>query len=563
MVRDINALVNKEFDLIVIGGGIFGVCAAWDAVLRGLSVVVLEKGDFSGATSANHFKMVHGGIRYLQHGDIVRVRESSRERSALLRIAPHLVKPLPIVIPTYGQGMKGKAILGAGILLYDMLTIDRNKGLHNDRRIPRGSFISRKSVLRLFPGIRKENLTGAAVFYDGQMHNPPRVVLSFLRAAVEKGAAAANYTEVTGFLKEGERVFGVQVRDRISNRTVEIRGQCILNASGPWAHRLLESGLGIRLRNRPAFSRDLALVVNRRSAHGYAIALPTPSKDTDALLDRGGRHLFAVPWRGYTLIGVWHKLFTGHPDEIDVEPGELENYVTEINKSDSGLQIRVDEINLINTGLTLFGEEGRQDKDKMSFGKRSMLIDHESMNGVGRLVTLIGVRATTARGMASKAVDLVMRKLGKPMRSADTENIPIYGGDIVTWGHEMEALRSQYPDSISTAQQSSLVHNYGSRWPEVIKYAQIKPSSSPGTGAGEILKSEIRHAVREEMALHLSDVVFRRTDLGTGRLPAKRELEACAAAMAEELGWDREKTDSEIKSIATAFYSAGPSNQAN
>ncbi|MEJ2618461.1 MAG: FAD-dependent oxidoreductase, partial [Ignavibacteriaceae bacterium] len=127
MIRDISSLAEKEFDVIIIGAGMFGVCAAWEAVLQGLSVALVEKGDFCQATSANHYKMVHGGIRYLQHGDIYRIRESSKERSALLRIAPHLVKPLPIVIPTYGHGMKGKEILRVGTTLFDILTFDRNQ----------------------------------------------------------------------------------------------------------------------------------------------------------------------------------------------------------------------------------------------------------------------------------------------------------------------------------------------------------------------------------------------------------------------------------------------------
>ena len=134
MNRDIFSLAEKEFDVTIIGAGMFGVCAAWEAVLQGLSVALIEKGDFCQATSANHYKMVHGGIRYLQHGDIYRIRESSRERSALLRIAPHLVKPLPIVIPTYGHGMKGKEILRVGTTLFDILTADRNTGILDKER---------------------------------------------------------------------------------------------------------------------------------------------------------------------------------------------------------------------------------------------------------------------------------------------------------------------------------------------------------------------------------------------------------------------------------------------
>ena len=228
MVRDINALQEKEYDLVIIGGGIFGVCAAWDAALRGLSVAIVDKGDFCHATSANHFKMVHGGIRYLQHADIYRIRESSRERSVLLRIAPHMVKPLPIVVPTYGHGIQGKAFLGAGILLYDLLTCDRNRGLQNERKVPWGKLLSRAEVLKLFPGIKEKGLTGGAIFYDGQMYNPPRLALSFLRSAVNKGAGAANYVEVTGFIKSGNRVMGLKAQDSISGDQLEIRGKYIL-----------------------------------------------------------------------------------------------------------------------------------------------------------------------------------------------------------------------------------------------------------------------------------------------------------------------------------------------
>src|SRR5262245_13291078 len=148
--RNVAALTEQEYDLVIVGGGAFGVCAAWDAALRGLSVALVERGDFCHATSANHFKMVHGGIRYLQHGDVLRLRESSNERRALLRIAPHLVQPLPIVIPTYGHGMQGKALLAAGLRLYDLLAYDRNRGLADpQRQIPQGRFLSRQECLTL------------------------------------------------------------------------------------------------------------------------------------------------------------------------------------------------------------------------------------------------------------------------------------------------------------------------------------------------------------------------------------------------------------------------------
>ena len=154
MKRDLSRLTDSEFDLVVIGGGIFGACAAWDAAQRGLSVALIDRGDFCSATSANHLKMVHGGIRYLQHGDIYRLRQSSGERRAFLRIAPHLVRPLPVVIPTYGHGMKGKAVLRTGMAIYDLLAADRNQGITDPaRRIPPGSSLETNEVLRMFPGL--------------------------------------------------------------------------------------------------------------------------------------------------------------------------------------------------------------------------------------------------------------------------------------------------------------------------------------------------------------------------------------------------------------------------
>ncbi|MBE9547076.1 MAG: FAD-dependent oxidoreductase [Proteobacteria bacterium] len=333
MRRNLSALANTEYDLVIVGGGIFGVCAAWDAALRGLSVAIIEKGDFAHATSANHFKMVHGGIRYLQHADIYRIRESSRERAALLRIAPHLVQPLPIVIPTYGHGIKGREFLSAGLFLYDIITCDRNRGVQADRRIPRCRFISRQEVLELFPGIKEKSLTGGAVFCDGQIYNPPRLAISFLKSAVNRGADAANYVEATGFLQKGNRVSEVKARDVLTGNQFEIRSKVVLNTAGPWAHRLLRSELGLRLNSKPTFSRDLAFVVNRHPMTRYAVAFSTKAKDSDTILDRGGRHLFAVPWRDYTLIGVWHVVFNEAPEKIGVTEKELQEFIDEVNEA--------------------------------------------------------------------------------------------------------------------------------------------------------------------------------------------------------------------------------------
>ena len=214
MKRDLSTLAAESFDVLIIGGGAFGAAAAWDATIRGLKVALIEQSDFGSGASAECFKMVHGGIRYLQHADVRRLRYSCAQRSALLRIAPHLVTPLPIVIPTYGHGRQGKAFLAAGMLAYDTLTIGRNAGIRDPSRQIRGmELLSKTKVLELFPELEPRALTGGAVFEDGQMYNAARLVLAFVKSAVARGAIAANYTQALSFLWQGKRVCGVRARD--------------------------------------------------------------------------------------------------------------------------------------------------------------------------------------------------------------------------------------------------------------------------------------------------------------------------------------------------------------
>ena len=549
MKRDLEVLTSKEYDLVVVGGGIFGICAAWDAVLRGLSVAIVEKRDFSHATSANHFKMVHGGIRYLQHGDIQRIRESSRERSALLRIAPHLTQPLPIVIPTYGHGIKGKELLALGMFVYDMVTFDRNRGIQEERKIPKGRLLSRQEVLKRFPGIKEDGLTGGALFYDGQFYNPPRLAISILRSAVNKGVDAANYLEVNGFLQEKDRICGIKVQDVFTGDQLEIRGKIVLNAAGPWANRLLESSLGFKLKPMPSFSRDLAFVVNRKTDKNYGVAFLTGTKDTDTILDRGGRHLFAVPWRDYTLIGVWPLVFNGSPEEITVSDRELFEFTEEANNAYPGLNISTDDILMINTGLTLHGEETRQGKKTVSYGHRSILVNHSLHHGLGGLVTLIGVRATTARGMAEKAVNMIMTKLGKNSVKCKTAVVPISGGDIRSFNELLNSTKRNRPHGVSIESMEALTHNYGSEYHKVLKYTDENQEWTDCIGDSTVLKAEIVHAIREEMAQKLSDVVFRRTDLGTSGFPGDAAVNICADIMADEMRWDLEKKENEVTEV--------------
>src|SRR5262245_28301874 len=201
MHRNLAELERTEYELVIIGGGAAGAAATREAALRGLKVALIERGDFGSGASAHCFKVVHGGIRYIQHGDIRRLRATSRERSVFLHLAPHLVKPLPFVVPTYGVGKKSRWFLGAGMLAYDLLTADRNLNISDpSRRVHATEFFNREQTLAMFPTIPGQGLTGSASFEDGQMHNPPRLVLAFVLAAEQLGAHVANYLEAERLL---------------------------------------------------------------------------------------------------------------------------------------------------------------------------------------------------------------------------------------------------------------------------------------------------------------------------------------------------------------------------
>jgi glycerol-3-phosphate dehydrogenase len=553
MKRNVSVLADKQYDVIIVGGGIFGICAARDAALRGLSVALLEKGDFGHATSASHFKMVHGGIRYLQHADIYRIRESSQERSTFLRTAPHLVRPLPIVIPTYRHGMKGKEVMRMALSIYDLLTFDRNRGIRDPQlQIPPGRIISKRECLELFPHLDQKGLNGGALFHDGQMYNPPRLSLAYLQSAVEAGAEAVNYVEVIDFMQESDHIIGVKARHNLSGESFEIRGRVVINAAGPWAKWLLKLQTGLRLNPEPTFSRDAYFIVPRRLMGDYALATQGRTRDPDAILSRGNRHLFIVPWRDYTLIGVWHLVFQGPPDKFTVTEEDLQGFLDEINASYPSLDLTLQDVSLWNAGLTLFGEN-KDGATHLSYGKRSIIVDHAEKHNLAGLITMIGVRYTTATGVAKKAIDLAFEKLERRPLQSIAANTPVYGGDIECFHEFLQHAIKHRPANLSAEVMSGLVHNYGSNYTKLLKYVEHKPQLAQTLGISTVIKAEVIHAIREEMALRLADVVFRRTDLGTAGHPGSAALMTCAELMGSELGWDQTRLRIEINEVERRF----------
>ena len=550
MKRDLSALSDDTFDVVVVGGGIFGISLTWEAASRGLSVALVERDDFCGATSANSYKMVHGGIRYMQHADFPRIRESCRERSSLLRVAPHLVRPLPILVPTYRSLMKSRLAMRTAMGIYDVVTADRNRGISDPiNRIPPGRLMSRSECLELYPDLEEEGFTGGALFHDGQMYNPTRLALSFLRSAVDAGAQCANYVEATGLLREGDRVTGVQVRDRLGDERFDVRGKVVINAAGPWAQHVLGD---VRLNPQPTFSRDAAFVVPEKRIPDVALAVQGATKDPDAVLSRGERHLFIVPWRHYTLVGVWHVVWERDPDEVNVPDDDLESFISEVQGAMPSLNLKLDDVALWNAGCVLFGENSDGATD-LSYGKRSWIVDHQARDGIDRLLTVIGVRYTTARGVAERAIDLACKQFGLTARASTTETTGVYGSEYSQFGDLTGALQQRAPQ-LSEHAGYALCRNYGARFGDVLDASDAIECLPRAT----TLKAEVDHAIQAEMAVKLSDIVFRRTDLGTGERPSDAALEWCADRCAAQLGWDADRRQAELDEVSRRYRHGRP-----
>ena len=294
MRRDLSRLLERTFDLLVVGAGIQGACIAWDACLRGLTVALVDRGDFGAATSANSLGIVHGGLRYLARGDLPRMLDSIRERSALLRIAPGLVEPLPVLVPTY-QGGKSRTAFGTALLLNDLISRTRNRDLRPEEAIPGGRLISRSECLRLFPWFPADGLTGGALWYDGRLRHPERLTLSFVRSAAERGVIPVNYLRVDRILVRHGQTAGVQVTDLAQGSQFEVKARAVVVAAGPWTEGLISGTLG---RAPGAITAGHALAVNIRVDRVLSsVAIGARSRTGRDLDPVGGGKRYCLPHR--------------------------------------------------------------------------------------------------------------------------------------------------------------------------------------------------------------------------------------------------------------------------
>jgi glycerol-3-phosphate dehydrogenase len=562
MKRDIAELAGREYDLLVIGGGVYGVCTAWDAALRGLSVALAEKADFGHATSSNTLRVIHGGLRYLQHGDIRRLRRSVFERSTFMRIAPHLVHPLPFLIPTYGHLMRGKEIFSLALLLNHVVGFNGNNLEDPQKQLPRGRIISRGECLRLFPGIDDRGLTGAIITYDAQMYNSERLLLSIARSAAKAGAELANYFEVFGLLRKGDRVAGVKARDLLSGNEVDVRARTVVNTSGPWLNQILGLLNGHQPRRKLMFSKAFNLLVNRQIVSHYAIGLYSNGRfnDPDALLNKGSRLFFITPWHHRSLIGTVHLPYDADPDRVSVTAREAHAFLDELNKACPAVDLRRSEVSLVYTGLLPMSDFSASETQLL---KRYQIYDHQREDGVCGFISVTGVKFTEARHVAERTVDLVFKKLGRMAPKPASAVTPVHGGHIERFQTFFTQETARCPRGLSTEAIQQLIYRYGSAYSEVLKYlddghepapvtsAPSSPNAICNSPASSLINAEIRYSMRQEMARKLADVIFRRTELGLAGNPGEACLNDCARIMSKELGWNATKTQNEINGVSS------------
>jgi glycerol-3-phosphate dehydrogenase len=555
--RNLHRFGDQTFDLLIIGGGIYGACAAWEAASRGLKTALIERSDFCSGSSAKIYKMIHGGLRYMQHADLPRVLSSSHERAAMLTIAPHLAQPMPIVIPTYGHGMRGKEALRVAVAAYSLLTLGRNRRVRDPTlHIPEGRAMSRTELAQLFPELPKQDLTGAVLFYDGHVHNPARLCLAFLQSAAKHGAVIANYAEATELIVASGKVQGAGAEDRLTKERFEIRARFVLNNAGPWAPRLISKFFGSANTEETVFSRDACFIVRRRFPHPYGLTLPSRSRDSDALLSREARHLFVIPWRGeYSIVGTWHKVCGDHPEELTLSAQELEDFVSEVNDAYSGLISSVDEVQTVNFGLIPFGKNTGSDT-ALSYGKRSVIIDHEKTHGVSGLLTVIGIRYTMARGDARIAIDEIVQRLEARARTSTTHRDPIHGGDFDSFSELLADVKRTFPSSADPHVLDTIAHHHGSEHTALARLIAEDASLGGVVHGTRTLAADVVNAARTEMAMTLSDVVFRRTGIGTGDIPSRPTVESAAAICGAELDWSAQRRQAEIDAVMNELRQA-------
>ena len=498
MERQVSNLGKTKFDALVIGAGIYGAAVARDAAMRGLKVALIDKNDFCGKTSHNSLKIIHGGLRYLQHLNFKRTLESIQEQSIWLEVAPHLVKPMPCVMPTYGHSMRGPEAMWAGITLFQLMRFGRNRRISTDRKIPKGKILSKKECLDLLPNLDSKNLTGAALWYDAQVFEADRAVIEMVMSAAEEGAQVANYVEAKSLVVEDKRVTGAIVHDTVDDQEYHVEAKYIINTAGPWIKQIIKT-----TGNKQAADYDLPLtasmnIVTRPLFGKKAIALNS-RLDSDSVVGSTKRLYFFTPWKDCQATGTTHVSYSGNPDDLRVKDSEVQQFIDEINQVYAGLDLSLDDVNYCYKGLTPASDSGNNG----GRAHEGRIFDHQK-DGLDGLISVVGVKYTTARLEAEKAVNILASKLRIDSK-CQTRTKPFPGVNEQTAAIE------------DLTEDAFLEH--------------------------------CKQIIRQTAVVNLSDLILRRMDLAARNLLTKSRLELCIEALVSVKSMDSSQISKEIESF--------------
>jgi glycerol-3-phosphate dehydrogenase len=522
--------------VLVVGGGVYGLTIAYDAAQRGLAVALIERDDFGSGASFNHLRTIHGGLRYLQHAAIGRARESVRERRTLARIAPYAVRPLPFALPLYRSLFHGRLAMRLGFLADRAVAWDRNRGVPAPLRLRGGRIAGRGDAIQSFPGLRRQGLTGAAVWQDYVTPESDRLTFAWALAAVEHGAVLVNHVAAEAPLVDGKRVVGVRARDAQTGRTIDIAARLTVNATGGSIDALLKPlGLSSGVPMLKAMN-----FVTRRDAGDEALGGKAAS----------GRHLFLVPWRERALFGTWESPRACEPGDSGVKEEEVASFIRELNQAFPSLDLSLADITLVHRGVV---PAVQQTDGRVSLEGHEQVRDHAT-EGVEGLLTVAGTKYTTARGVAERITDMVLTRLRHAAVPCRTASTPLPGGSARDVSLTIAEARREHDEGLPHDTIPHLVAAYGSRYRDVLELADGRPDlRSRLAPDSPVIGAELLWAARHEMAITLADAVVRRTPLGALGDPSDATLARAVEIVGRELKWNGERARVETTAVHALY----------
>jgi glycerol-3-phosphate dehydrogenase len=526
-VTRLSGIDESTFDAVVIGGGMAGAGVARDLALRGTSVALFEKGDFASGTSSKSSKLIHGGLRYLELADFRLVRESLREKKTLERLAPHLVRPLPFLVPVYRGSKRGLITVRIGMWLYDLLT--------PGKQTERFRVIPPVEALTLEPSIQATDLRGAGYYFDDLLLFPERLCLENALSAARHGARVHNYCEVEEVTRGPRGLDGVRVRDLLTGQVHTVRAPVIVNCAGPWVDRLRELA-GVR----EAGARVL------RTTKGIHCLLPRMTERAVYLSTADDRMIFVIPWRQFSMVGTTDTDFDGDPDRLWATREEVEYLLGAVRPALPDPRVTLDQVVYTYAGVRPLAFEEGASASRVSRDHK-VVVEGDG----GRFLSITGTKLTCFRSLAEEVGDRVMRALGRRAPSR-TGELTLDGLDDEVGKIEarawMDVSEEMAATGLSRETLEILVETYGRGFARVLALLRKLPDGAERLcPRNPEIVAQLHHAVREEMAVSLQDFLLRRAGIGQSPCLGLDCFEAVGRRMGELAGWSARRLQAELE----------------